>query len=126
MVDALFFDQALTNVYENALGHSSPDARIRIRASLRPTNRSGASPGDGGPGVDVVVEDSGPGLPPAMLEHVFDKFYRGRGVEDGSRHGLGIGLTVARGLTEAMGARISAATGELGGLAVTFRLAGAP
>ena len=61
----------------------------------------------------------------AMLEHVFDKFYRGRGVEGGSRHGLGIGLTVARGLTEAMGASISAVNGELGGLAITFRLAGA-
>ena len=60
-----------------------------------------------------------------MLEHAFDKFYRGRGVEGGSRHGLGIGLTVARGLTEAMGASISAADGELGGLAITFRLAGA-
>ena len=42
---------------------------------------------------------TGPGI-----EQVFDKFYRGQGVEGGSRHGLGIGLTVARGLTEAMGA----------------------
>jgi two-component system sensor histidine kinase KdpD len=125
LIDALFFDQALTNVYENALGHSSRDARIRIRASLRPTTVNETSPGDRRPWVDVTVEDSGPGMPPAMLEHVFDKFYRGRSVQGGSRHGLGIGLTVARGLTEAMGASISAATGELGGLAVTFRLAGA-
>ena len=43
-----------------------------------------------------MVEDSGPGMTAATLEHVFDKFYRGRGVEGGSRHGLGIGLTVAR------------------------------
>lgn len=114
MVDALFFDQALTNVYENALGHSSPGARIVIRAARRPTE----------PKVELVVEDSGPGMTGATLEHVFDKFYRGRGVETGSRHGLGIGLTVARGLTEAMGATISAGAGELGGLAVTFRLAG--
>jgi K+-sensing histidine kinase KdpD len=64
---------------------------------------------------------TGPGL-----EQVFDKFYRGQGVEGGSRHGLGIGLTVARGLTEAMGASITAGAGELGGLAVTFRLAGPP
>jgi len=114
MVDALFFDQALTNVYENALDHSSPDARIVIRAARLTAE----------PDVELVVEDSGPGMSGATLEHVFDKFYRGRGVEDGSRHGLGIGLTVARGLTEAMGASITAGTGELGGLAVTFRLAG--
>jgi two-component system sensor histidine kinase KdpD len=122
VVDALFFDQALTNVYENALGHSSPDARIVIRAARLPTHPN-REPG-GEPGVELVVEDSGPGMTDASLEHVFDKFYRGRGVEGGSRHGLGIGLTVARGLTEAMGATISAGAGELGGLAVTFRLAG--
>jgi two-component system, OmpR family, sensor histidine kinase KdpD len=114
LVDALFFDQALTNVYENALDHSDPDARIVIRAARRPAE----------PEVELVVEDSGPGLSGATLEHVFDKFYRARGVEGGSRHGLGIGLTVARGLTEAMGASISAGSGELGGLAVTFRLSG--
>jgi K+-sensing histidine kinase KdpD len=60
----------------------------------------------------------------ASFDQVFDKFYRGQGVEGGSRHGLGIGLTVARGLTEAMGATVSAGAGDLGGLAITFRLAG--
>jgi len=124
VVDALFFDQALTNVYENALGHSSPGARIVIRATRLPVDPA-SSPGSE-PYVELVVEDSGPGMTGATLEHVFDKFYRGRGVEGGSRHGLGIGLTVARGLTEAMGATISAGTGDLGGLAVTFRLAGTP
>ena len=123
VVDALFFDQALTNVYENALGHSSPTARILIRAArlpAAPTSEPGSEPD-----VELVVEDSGPGMTGPGIEHVFDKFYRGQGVEGGSRHGLGIGLTVARGLTEAMGATISAGSGELGGLAVTFRLAGA-
>jgi two-component system sensor histidine kinase KdpD len=114
-VDALFLDQALTNVYDNALAHSRPDAVIRIRAA-----RAVDDPGQ----VELTVEDGGPGMPPAALEHIFDKFYRAHGVETGSRHGLGIGLTVARGLTEAMGARISASASELGGLAITFRLAG--
>jgi two-component system sensor histidine kinase KdpD len=123
VVDALFFDQALTNVYENALGHSSAGARIVIRAARLPADPA-RDPGSE-PAVELVVEDSGPGMSEATLEHVFDKFYRGRGVEGGSRHGLGIGLTVARGLTEAMGATISAGAGELGGLAITFRLAGA-
>jgi two-component system, OmpR family, sensor histidine kinase KdpD len=114
MVDALFFDQALTNVYENAISHSDPGAQILIRASRIESEST----------VELVVEDSGPGITGAALEHVFDKFYRGQGVEGGSRHGLGIGLTVARGLTEAMGASITAGAGGLGGLAVTFRLAG--
>ncbi len=130
LVDALFFDQALTNVYDNALAHSIPDAIIRIRATrLRPGADDGSretdrGPDDGPSEVELVVEDSGPGMPAAALESAFDKFYRGRGVEVGSRHGLGIGLTVARGLTEAMGARIGASAGEMGGLAITFHLAG--
>jgi two-component system sensor histidine kinase KdpD len=114
LVDALFFDQALTNVYENAIAHSQAGARIRIRA-----RRIEAQPD-----VELVVEDSGPGMSNPSLQQVFEKFYRGQGVEGGSRHGLGIGLTIARGLTEAMGASITAGTSELGGLAVTFRLAG--
>lgn len=130
LVDALFFDQALTNVYDNALAHSIPDAIIRIRATrLRPGADDGSGETDRGPDdgpseVELVVEDSGPGMPAAALESAFDKFYRGRGVEVGSRYGLGIGLTVARGLTEAMGARIGASAGEMGGLAITFHLAG--
>ena len=115
MVDGLYLDQALTNVYDNALAHSRPDAVIRIRAARRDA---------GSADVELTIEDAGPGMPPAALEHVFDKFYRAHGVEAGSRHGLGIGLTVARGLTEAMGAQINASASELGGLAITFRLAG--
>jgi two-component system, OmpR family, sensor histidine kinase KdpD len=124
VVDALFFDQALTNVYDNALAHSNPDASIRIRATRIPPQPGTAAADEDAPQVELVVEDSGPGMPAAALEHVFDKFYRARGVEGGSRHGLGIGLTVARGLTEAMGAEIRATAGELGGLAVRFRLNG--
>jgi two-component system, OmpR family, sensor histidine kinase KdpD len=121
LVDALFFDQALTNVYDNALAHSARDSVVRLRAQRLEQGTSSAN-GSRAP-VELVVEDSGPGLDPAVLEQVFDKFYRGQGVEIGSRHGLGIGLTIARGLTEAMGAQIEAGAGQLGGLAITFRLA---
>ena len=126
LVDALFFDQALTNVYDNALAHSASDSVVRLRAQrTEPLGSSAAGAAEiRAPSVELVVEDSGPGLIRPVLEQVFDKFYRGQGVEIGSRHGLGIGLTIARGLTEAMGAQIEAGAGELGGLAITFRLAG--
>jgi two-component system sensor histidine kinase KdpD len=115
MVDALFFDQALTNVYENALAYSRPDSLIRLRAEAGDHRSPAGEP------AELVVEDSGPELDPAVLEHVFDKFFRGQGVEGGSRQGLGIGLTIARGMTEAMGGQIEAGRSELGGLAITFR-----
>ncbi len=115
LVDALFFDQALTNVYENALAYSRPDSLIRFRAA------AGDQASPSGAPAELIVEDSGPGLDPAVREHVFDKFFRGRGVEGGSRQGLGIGLTIARGMTEAMGGQIEAGPSDLGGLAITFR-----
>jgi two-component system, OmpR family, sensor histidine kinase KdpD len=126
LVDALFFDQALTNVYDNALAHSGLSSVIRILARPAkadvPDDPHAQDEERAGPSVELIVEDDGPGVDPAQLEQVFDKFYRGQGVESGSRHGLGIGLTIARGLTEAMGARIEAGPSELGGLAITFRL----
>jgi len=124
LVDALFFDQALTNVYDNALAHSGPSSVILLRA--RQADRDAPDDESTGPLVELIVEDNGPGLDPARLEQVFDKFYRGRGVESGSRHGLGIGLTIARGLTEAMGAWIAAGPSEMGGLAITFCLPTGP
>ena len=49
----------------------------------------------------VQVMDEGPGIPPADLEHVFDKFYRVGGA-DRRRAGTGLGLAICRGFVEAM------------------------
>jgi two-component system, OmpR family, sensor histidine kinase KdpD len=60
-------------------------------------------------GDDVVlsVTDEGPGVKPADLERIFEKFYRG-GRADGRRPGTGLGLSICRGLIEAMGGTIIA------------------
>ncbi|HLH51265.1 MAG TPA: sensor histidine kinase KdpD [Roseiarcus sp.] len=55
----------------------------------------------------VSVTDEGPGIKPADLERVFDKFYRG-GRADGRKAGTGLGLSICRGLVEAMGGAIHA------------------
>jgi signal transduction histidine kinase len=49
------------------------------------------------------VEDSGPGIPPANVDHLFDKFWQAR---KGDTRGVGLGLTIAKGLVEAQGGRI--------------------
>jgi len=55
----------------------------------------------------VSVTDEGPGIKPADLERVFDKFYRG-GRADGRKAGTGLGLSICRGLVEAMGGKVHA------------------
>ncbi len=110
-VDAMFVDQILTNLLENAARYA---AGRRIKVSARQ-----ARPGR----VDLVVEDAGPGVPAAALPHLFERFYRAPKAK-GSRAegGSGIGLTVVRGLAEAMGGSADARQSSLGGLAVVVRL----
>lgn len=113
LIDALLMDQVLANLLENAAVHA-PGAPIRISAQ-----RTGAR-------VQLTVEDGGPGVPTDELPLLFDKFYRGRRRGDGSRRGSGMGLAVVRGLVEAMGGQVTAAAGELGGLAIRIELPAAP
>jgi signal transduction histidine kinase len=96
--------------------YGGPQARIRVSASTRtePAAR-----------VILTVEDNGPGVPPEAVPHLFEKFFRVARRGEGSRRGLGIGLSVVKGLTEAMGGRVTTRTGELGGLAIDLDLAAA-
>ena len=58
--------------------------------------------------VEIAVEDEGPGIPQAKLEHVFDRFYseRPQGEQFGKHSGLG--LSISRQIVEALKGRISA------------------
>jgi len=104
--------QALTNLTGNALQHTPEDGRVTIAA--KPINGQ----------VQVSVHDTGIGISPEHLPHIFDRFYRA----DKSRSrraggGSGIGLTIARALVEAHGGRIWAeSAGEGQGSTFTFTL----
>jgi signal transduction histidine kinase len=84
------FKQVLLNALDNALKHSTGD--ISVQAA------------DAGLQVEIRIQDCGPGIPPAKLEHIFDRFYRG---EDGAEiPGFGLGLSIAKALVEAQGGTI--------------------
>ncbi len=119
LVDPVFFEQVLTNLIENAIKYVPSDQRIRLEAT-------GPAEAAGTKIVRLTVEDSGPGVPPEALAHVFDKFFRAPGAGRRSRPGTGIGLAVVRGLTEAMGGTVGARRSELGGLAIDLGLPLAP
>ena len=111
-VDDTYFDEVLTNLVENAVRYGG--SRIRIGAREL---EAGAEVM-----VEVVVEDDGPGVPDADIGRLFDKFYRVRRPREGSRPGMGIGLTVSQGLARAMRGEVTADRSELGGLAFRVRL----
>jgi signal transduction histidine kinase len=58
-------------------------------------------------GVEVVVSDSGPGIAPADLPYVFDRFYRGEKSRSRLTGGAGLGLAIARGIVKAHSGEIS-------------------
>lgn len=114
-VDAVLLDQVVTNLLENAVRYAPPPAPIRVVARSIDPER-----------VELVVEDGGPGVAPEARTRLFDKFYRVGRRGEGSRRGLGIGLSVVLGMVEAMNGSVQAETSELGGLAVRVVLPAAP
>jgi len=73
---------------------------------------------------DIVIEleDSGPGVPPDILPHLFDRFFRAETSRSRAHGGAGLGLAICRNIVEAHGGAISAALGQLGGLLIRVRL----
>jgi two-component system sensor histidine kinase KdpD len=110
LADAVFLDQIVTNLVENAAKYVPSGAAVRIAAAEA----------DGR--VRLTVEDAGPGVPPEALPRLFDKFYRVAGSARRSRPGSGVGLAVVRGLTQAMRGHVQARQSALGGLAVDVDL----
>jgi signal transduction histidine kinase len=98
--------QALMNIVHNAIDHCGSGAQIgvRIRAAKASPHGGESVPKP----VVILVEDNGPGIPPDQLKHVFQRFFRAQGSrrQRGER-GLGLGLAIAKALTEAQGGTIS-------------------
>jgi two-component system, OmpR family, sensor histidine kinase KdpD len=104
--DSALMEQVLINLLENATKYSPSGSPIELAARSR------------GDFVEVDVSDRGPGIPEKDRERVFDKFYRLKEREGG---GVGLGLTVCRGIVEAHGGSIRALPRDGGG--ATFRVA---
>jgi signal transduction histidine kinase len=111
-LDRRWMTRALLNVVINGIQHGPRDGTVEIIARPAGGEGLGASPPDSStkaefrPGpVEILVRDSGPGIPTAQRERVFERFYRG----DPSRRagGTGLGLAIAREVVVAHGGRIT-------------------
>jgi two-component system, OmpR family, sensor histidine kinase KdpD len=116
LVDGMLFDVALANVVDNALRHAPAPAPIVLGGRLRDDGRT----------VSLTVDDGGPGVPDEALPMLFDRFYRVPAPGEPARHGIGMGLAIARGFVEAMGGSVTASRSDLGGLRVSLEVPVAP
>ena len=109
--DAQRLTQVLLNLLSNALRHTPRDGRITVAAQQIE-----------GKEVQVTVQDTGDGIPPGELPHVFERFYRADRARSRDTGGSGLGLTITRSLIEAHGGRIWAQSVEGQGSTFTFAL----
>jgi two-component system sensor histidine kinase BaeS len=75
-----------------------------------------------GTAVEIVLEDSGPGLESEQIERLFERFYRVEGSRSRSGGGSGLGLSICRNIVEAHGGQIRAEPSAMGGLRIRVSL----
>jgi two-component system sensor histidine kinase BaeS len=97
-VDADRLGEVLGNLLGNALRHTPGGGRVQVSAH-------GSTGRDQ---VDLVVADNGEGIPPALLDRVFQRFFRAdpARTRSGGGGGSGLGLTISRAIVEAHGGRV--------------------
>jgi PAS domain S-box-containing protein len=115
-VDMARIQQVFWNLLKNALKFTPADGRIVIRTFNVPADEPGDRP-------RIVLEflDDGIGIAPEVLPKIFDAFEQGGGTTTRKFGGLGLGLAICRGITEAHGGNLSALSPGIGG-GSTFRL----
>jgi two-component system sensor histidine kinase KdpD len=108
LADAALLERAVANLVSNAVAWSPPGSAVKVQA------------GQIGGSIDLRIVDRGPGIPQDDRERIFLPFQR---LGDRSNDaGVGLGLAIAKGFIEAMGARLSLDDTPGGGLTMTIRL----
>ena len=104
--------QILGNILSNALRYTPEGGQIDIDTTTPPIGITKSKD------IDIVrltIHDTGPGIPPEALPHLFDRFFRGDG-------GTGLGLAIARQLARAHGGDLTADNHPLRGALFTLTL----
>ncbi|MGC9347790.1 MAG: PAS domain S-box protein [Anaerolineae bacterium] len=109
-VDKQRIAEVLHNLLDNAVKYSPKGGEIVVRGRIR------------GDEAEIGVQDHGIGIPPADVERVFERFYRGESEIHKHTAGVGLGLAVCRGIIEAHGGRIWVESTMGEGTTVRFRL----
>ena len=101
-------EQVAVNLIGNAIFHNHPGGHVKVTSS------------SGKDDLTLTVSDTGPGIPPEHLPHIFERFYRVDPARSGGRSGLGLSIT--RAIVEAHGGSIQATSTPGEGSTFTVRL----
>ena len=104
LVDRGALGLIVRNLVDNAARHGGAGKWVGVRARLEPDGRH----------VLLSVEDRGPGIAPEDRPHLFEPFYRGRGVVGSAIPGSGLGLDLVRRAAAAHGGTVSVSPGPGG------------
>ena len=110
--DAQWLKQALINLLDNALHYTPSGGAVTVRLQAV------------GEGVAVAVEDTGHGIEPEHLPHLFERFYRTDWARAKDSGGTGLGLPIVKEIAEAHGGTISVTSQVDKGSVFTLRLPG--
>ncbi|MEA2347820.1 MAG: hypothetical protein QOG62_1607 [Thermoleophilaceae bacterium] len=102
--------QVLTNLVENAVRHSPAGSPVSVTAT------------GNGHGLQILVEDRGPGIPAEELERVFERFYRADSSRAANTGEAGLGLAISRWIVDAHGGSIRAEAGRPDGCRMVVEL----
>jgi signal transduction histidine kinase len=108
--DQEWLERALINLLDNAIKYTPAGGRVTVRTSREPS------------GVRIEVEDTGSGIPPEALPHVFERFYRADPARGKSVEGVGLGLSLVQWIVAEHGGSIDAASSPGKGARFTILL----
>lgn len=107
--------QLVHNLVENTLRYTDAPGRLQITLSL-------VGPAHAGRRWRAEFDDSAPGVAPAGLPRLFERFYRGEASRSRATGGSGLGLAICRAIAEEHGGQIDAQASPLGGVRITLSL----
>lgn len=108
-VDRTLVQQAVGNLISNAISHTPPGGAVTVALTTA------------GGDVQITLSDTGSGIAPLHLPHVFDRFYRADRARTGSTNHVGLGLTLVRSIAGLHGGTVGIESVQGQGTCVTLR-----
>lgn len=112
--DGQRLEQLIMNLVQNSIRYTDTGGNVRVTLRNKDNN------------IELIWEDSAPGVAEADLVHLFDRFYRVEHSRQRAFGGSGLGLAIVANIVAAHGATVTAAASPLGGLKITVNFVALP